>query len=301
MIPKTVIIISGPTASGKTGLAMELATHFNTSIISADSRQCFRELNIGVAKPSPGQLSAIRHYFINSHSILEEVNASIFESLALSWCEEIFSVHETVIMCGGTGLYIKAFREGLDEIPPVDAGIRKKIADQYQTRGIIWLQQSIQDADPLFYESGEMTNPQRMMRALEVVQSTGRSIITYRNQQKKQRNFRMLEFGIRLPRKELYQRIDHRVDEMISMGLLEEARSLIPYQHLNALQTVGYTELFQYLEGKSGLAESVSLIKQNTRHYAKRQITWLNKNEHLIWLDNDFKKNILDAYQNIKT
>ena len=280
---------------------MELATHFNTSIISADSRQCFRELNIGVAKPSPGQLSAIRHYFINSHSILEEVNASIFESLALSWCEEIFSVHETVIMCGGTGLYIKAFREGLDEIPPVDAGIRKKIADQYQTRGIIWLQQSIQDADPLFYESGEMTNPQRMMRALEVVQSTGRSIITYRNQQKKQRNFRMLEFGIRLPRKELYQRIDHRVDEMISMGLLEEARSLIPYQHLNALQTVGYTELFQYLEGKSELAESVSLIKQNTRHYAKRQITWLNKNEHLIWLDNDFKKNILDAYQNIKT
>jgi len=301
MIPKTVIIISGPTASGKTGLAMELATHFNTSIISADSRQCFRELNIGVAKPSPGQLSAIRHYFINSHSILEEVNASIFESLALSWCEEIFSVHETVIMCGGTGLYIKAFREGLDEIPPVDAGIRKKIADQYQTRGIIWLQQSIQDADPLFYASGEMTNPQRIMRALEVVQSTGRSIITYRNQQKKQRNFRMLEFGIRLPRKELYQRIDHRVDEMISMGLLEEARSLIPYQHLNALQTVGYTELFQYLEGKSELAESVSLIKQNTRHYAKRQITWLNKNEHLIWLDNDFKKNILDAYQNIKT
>jgi len=279
---------------------MELARHFNTSIISADSRQCFRELNIGVAKPGPSQLSAIRHYFINSHSIREEVNASIFESLALSWCEEIFSGHETVIMCGGTGLYIKAFREGLDEIPPVDAGIRKKIAGQYQTQGIIWLQQSIQDADPLFYESGEMTNPQRMMRALEVVQSTGRSIITYRNQQKKQRNFRMLEFGIRLPRKELYQRIDHRVDEMMSMGLLEEARSLILYQHLNALQTVGYTELFQHLEGKSGLAQSVSLIKQNTRHYAKRQITWLNKNEHLIWLDNDFKKNILDAYQNIK-
>jgi len=280
---------------------MELARHFNTSIISADSRQCFRELNIGVAKPGPAQLSAIRHYFINSHSIREEVNASIFESLALSWCEEIFSGHETVIMCGGTGLYIKAFREGLDEIPPVDAGIRKKIAGQYQTRGINWLQQSIQDADPLFYASGEMTNPQRIMRALEVVQSTGRSIITYRNQQKKQRNFRMLEFGIRLPRKELYQRIDHRVDEMMSTGLLEEARSLIPYQHLNALQTVGYTELFQHLEGKSGLAQSVSLIKQNTRHYAKRQITWLNKNEHLIWLDNDFKKNILDAYQNIKT
>lgn len=301
MFPKTVIIITGPTASGKTALAMELARHFNTSIISADSRQCFRELTIGVAKPSPAQLSAVRHFFVNSHSILEEVNASIFESLALSWCEEIFSGHDTLVMCGGTGLYIKAFREGLDEIPPVDEGIRKKIADQYHDQGIIWLQQSIQHSDPLFYETGEITNPQRMMRALEVIQSTGRSIITYRNQQKKQRSFRILEFGIRLPRKELYQRIDHRVDEMMRAGLLEEAATLLPYQHLNALQTVGYTELFQYLKGKSALEESVSLIKQNTRHYAKRQITWLNKNEHLIWLDDDFKKNILHVYQDIKT
>jgi len=301
MFPKTVIIITGPTASGKTSLAMELARHFDTSIISADSRQCFRELNIGVAKPSPVQLSAVRHFFINSHSIQEEVNASIFESLALSWCEEIFSGRDTVVMCGGTGLYIKAFREGLDEIPPVNEGIRKKIAGQYHDQGIIWLQESIQHSDPLFYESGEMTNPQRMMRALEVIQSTGKSIISYRNEQKKQRNFRMLEFGIRLPRKELYQRIDHRVDEMMGMGLLEEAYSLLPYQHLNALQTVGYTELFQHLQGKTGLEQSVSLIKQNTRHYAKRQITWLNKNEHVIWLETDFKKNILEAYEHIRT
>jgi tRNA dimethylallyltransferase len=301
MFPKTVIIISGPTASGKTALAIEIARHFNTSIISADSRQCFRELNIGVAKPSPEQLSAVRHYFINSHSILEEVNASIYESLALSWCEEIFSSRDTLVMCGGTGLYIKAFREGLDEIPPIDEGIRKKIADQYHDQGIIWLQKSVQQSDPLFYESGEITNPQRMMRALEVIQSTGRSIITYRNQQKKQRNFRMLEFGIRLPRKELYQRIDHRVDQLMNAGLLEEVSSLLPYRNLNALQTVGYTELFEHLQGKSGLEESVSLIKQNTRHYAKRQITWLNKNEHLIWLDYDFKKNILEAYEEIKT
>jgi tRNA dimethylallyltransferase len=301
MFPKTVIIISGPTASGKTALAIEIARHFNTSIISADSRQCFRELNIGVAKPSPEQLSAVKHFFVNSHSILEEVNASIFESLALSWCEEIFSGRDTVVMCGGTGLYVRAFREGLDEIPPIDEGIRKKITDQYHDQGIIWLQKTVQLSDPLFYESGEMTNPQRMMRALEVIQSTGRSIITYRNPQKKQRNFRMLEFGIRLPREELYQRIDHRVDQMMSAGLLEEVRSLLPYQHLNALQTVGYAELFQYLQGKSKLEESVSLIKQNTRHYAKRQITWLNKNKDLIWLDDDFKKKILDAYEEIKT
>jgi tRNA dimethylallyltransferase len=301
MFPKTVIIISGPTASGKTALAIEVARHYNTSIISADSRQCFRELNIGVAKPSPEQLSAVKHFFVNSHSIREEVNASIFETLALSWCDEIFTGRDTVVMSGGTGLYIKAFREGLDEIPPIDEGIRIKIADQYHDMGIIWLQKSLQQSDPLFCESGEMTNPQRMMRALEVIQSTGRSIITYRNQQKKQRNFRMLEFAIRLPRKELYQRIDHRVDLMMSAGLLEEVSSLLPYQHLNALQTVGYTELFQHLQGRSGLEESVSLIKQNTRHYAKRQITWLNKNKDLIWLEGDFKKNILDACEDIKT
>ena len=300
MFPKTVIIISGATASGKTALAVDLAAHFNTAVISADSRQCFRELNIGVAKPSAEQLSAVKHFFINSHSILEEVNASVFESLALTWCEEIFSVHDTVIMCGGTGLYIQAFREGLDEIPPVDPGVRKKIAAQYHEAGISWLQQSIHDSDPLFYKSGEMSNPQRMMRALEVIQSTGRSIITYRNQPKKQRNFRVLQFGIQLPRKELYTRIDHRVDEMMRMGLLEEVASLLPYQHLNALQTVGYAELFEHLQGETGLKESVSLIKQNTRHYAKRQITWLNKNRDLIWLENDFEKNIIDAYRNIK-
>jgi tRNA dimethylallyltransferase len=258
-------------------------------------------LNIGVAKPSPEQLSAVRHFFVNSHSIREEVNASIFESLALSWCDEIFSSRDTLVMSGGTGLYVKAFREGLDEIPPIDEGIRIKIANQYHDMGIAWLQKSLQQSDPLYYESGEMTNPQRMMRALEVVQSTGRSIITYRLQQKKQRNFRMLEFAIRLPRKELYQRINHRVDQMMSAGLLEEVRSLLPYEHLNALQTVGYTELFQHLQGRSGLEESVSLIKQNTRHYAKRQITWLNKNKDLIWLEDDFKKNILDACEDIKT
>ncbi|HEY2349110.1 MAG TPA: tRNA (adenosine(37)-N6)-dimethylallyltransferase MiaA [Puia sp.] len=301
MSTKTVIIISGPTASGKTELAMEVARYFNTCIISADSRQCFRELNTGVAKPSPEQLSEVKHFFVNSHSIHEEVNASIFESLALSYCEEIFSVLDTIVMCGGTGLYVKAFREGLDEIPVIDEGIRKNITEQYDHQGISWLQNSVQQSDPLFFESGEMANPQRMMRALEVIQSTGRSIITFRSRQKKQRDFRVLEFGLRLPRKLLYQRINHRVDQMMSAGLLEEVRSLLPYMHLNALQTVGYTEMFLHLQGKSGLEESVSLIKQNTRHYAKRQITWLNKNHDLIWMDDDFKKKIIETYGHLKT
>lgn len=301
MSPHTVIIITGPTASGKTELAMGLARHFQTSVISADSRQCFRELNIGVAKPSAAQLEEIKHFFINSHSIREEVNAAVFESLAMDYCEEIFSTRDVGIMCGGTGLYIKAFREGLDEIPVIDEGIRKNIQVSYHDQGLDWLRESIHLADPLFYSSGEMANPQRMMRALEVVQSTGRSIISYRNRQKKQRPFRVLEFGIDLPRKELYKRIDERVDAMMDQGLLDEAVSLLPDQHLNALQTVGYAELFDYLQGKNSLAESIKRIKQNTRHYAKRQITWMNKNENLIWLEENFLDKILHVYSDLKS
>ena len=293
---KTVIIITGPTASGKTELAMLLARHFQTSIISADSRQCFRELNVGVAKPSPAQLGEIKHVFINSHSIRDEVNAAVFESLAIAHCDEVFSNRDVVIMSGGTGLYIKAFREGLDEIPLIDEGIRKGIQDSYKEQGINWLREAIHQEDPLFYSSGEMANPQRMMRALEVIQSTGRSIINFRNRQKKPRPFQIIEFGIRLPRKELYKRINERVDLMMDQGLLEEAKSLLSDQHLNALQTVGYTELFDYLKGKTHLEQSISLIKQNTRHYAKRQITWMKKNENLIWLEDDFLNRILSYF-----
>jgi tRNA dimethylallyltransferase len=296
MPPKTVIIITGPTASGKTELAMDLARFFRTSIISADSRQCFRELNIGVAKPSAEQLAEIPHAFINSHSITEEVNAAIFESLAMSFCDREFETHDVVIMCGGTGLYIKAFREGLDEIPHVNENIRKKIQSSYDENGLDWLKESIRIADPIFYETGEMANPQRMMRALEVIQSTGLSIISFRNRQTKHRSFRILEFAISLPRNEIYNRIDSRVEKMMQQGLLDEVISLLPFQHLNALQTVGYTELFAYLQGVSTLEESVRKIKQNTRHYAKRQITWMKKNENLIWIEDDLFKKILSYY-----
>jgi len=301
MSQKTVIIITGPTASGKTELAMQIARHFQTSIISADSRQCIRELNIGVAKPSPAQLEEIKHFFINSHSIREEVNAAVFESLAIQSCDEIFSTRDVVVMSGGTGLYIKAFCEGLDEIPVVDKRVREEILTHYHSQGLNWLKESVQRADPLFYTSGEMTNPQRMMRALEVVQSTGRSIISFRNRQKKQRPFRILEFGIRLPRKELYQRINDRVDAMMDQGFLDEARSLLPHQHLNALQTVGYSELFSHLQGKSSLTDCITLIKQNTRHYAKRQITWMNKNENLVWMEDDLMHTILSKYADLRS
>ncbi|HXB30180.1 MAG TPA: tRNA (adenosine(37)-N6)-dimethylallyltransferase MiaA [Puia sp.] len=297
MSSKTVIIITGPTAAGKTALALEVAKHFNTSIISADSRQCFRELNIGVVKPDPVQLGQVKHYFINSHSIHDEVNASIFESLAIEWCNEIFLTRDTVVMCGGTGLYIKAFHEGLDEIPLINIEIRNKIIENYNELGFSWLADRVRESDPLFFASGEMSNPQRMMRALEVIQSTGLSILSFRKQQKKQNPYRILEFGLRVPRNDLYRRINERVDLMMESGLLDEAASLLPYQHLNALQTVGYSELFDYLKGKSSLEDSVSMIKQNTRRYAKRQMTWFNKNESLIWLENDFFNKILADYQ----
>jgi tRNA dimethylallyltransferase len=300
MFSKTVIIISGPTASGKTELALEVARHFKTAIISADSRQCFRELNIGVAKPSQTQLELVRHFFINSHSIHEEVNASVFETLSMQWCDEIFTTQDTIIMCGGTGLYIKAFCDGLDEIPVIDEGIRKNILDNFNEHGFIWLREAIRNADSLFYSSGEIANPQRMMRALEVIQSTGRSILSFRNQQKKIMPFRILEFGIRVPRNELYHRIDARVDIMMRAGLLEEVNSLLPYQHLNALQTVGYSELFDYIKGKSSLEDSISKMKQNTRHYAKRQMTWLNKRQRMVWLENDFLNKILAHHRVLK-
>jgi tRNA dimethylallyltransferase len=228
------------------------------------------------------------------------MNAAIFESLAIQSCDEIFSAQNTVVMSGGTGLYIKAFRDGLDEIPVIDEVIRKEILANYHENGLKWLEESIRLGDPAFYRSGEMANPQRMMRALEVIKSTGRSIISFRNQQKKPRPFRILEFAIRLPRKELYQRINNRVDRMMESGLLDEVAALLPYQHLNALQTVGYTELFDYLKGRSGLEDSVLLIKRNTRHYAKRQMTWLNKNDNLVWLEDDFLNKILTVYSAVK-
>jgi tRNA dimethylallyltransferase len=300
MSSKTVIIIAGPTASGKTELAIELANYFNTSIISADSRQCFRELNIGVAKPDPDQLQAVKHYFINSHSVYDAVNASVFENLSLKWCQEIFTNSDVAIMCGGTGLYIKAFCDGLDEIPAIDEMVRLQILKNYNERGKPWLQKCIREMDLLYVESGEMENPQRMMRALEVLQTTGRSITSFQNQGKKIRPFQTLIFGLHLNRKTLYDRINVRVDKMMESGLLAEVFGLLPLQHLNALQTVGYKELFDYLQGRIDLSNAVSLIKQNTRHYAKRQMTWFGKDKKLIWLEKDYLKTIIDAYASTK-
>jgi tRNA dimethylallyltransferase len=280
---KTVIVVAGPTAVGKTAVAIQLAKHFNTSIISADSRQCYKELNIGVARPSVQELEAVHHYFIASHSIRDEITAAGFENYALEKTTELFQQHNTVIMVGGTGLYIKAFCEGLDSIPAVDPSVREQIISNYNSKGITWLQEQVQQKDPLFYAHGEIQNPQRMMRALEVVESTGQSVLSFRKGKKAQRDFHIIKIGLELPKEELQQRIHKRVDQMMQAGQLEEVKRLVPYKQLNALQTVGYKELFEYLEEKISLGKAVEQIKTNTRQYAKRQMTWFKKDEEIKW------------------
>ena len=290
---KTCIVICGPTAVGKTSIALAIAKHFSTEIISADSRQCFKELNIGVAKPAATELKEVHHYFINSHSIQDTVSAADFEIYALNAIENIFSKNDVAVMVGGTGLYIKVFCEGMDEIPAVDSEIRNKIIDKYNSNGIEWLKQEIKNRDKEYFLKGEIENPQRMMRALEVKLSAGRSIISFQSKKKKQRDFDIIMIGLELPREKLYDQINGRVDVMMETGLLSEARNFIAYKNLNALQTVGYRELFDHFENKYSLERAVELIKQNTRHYAKRQLTWFKKDLSVQWYAPD-KKNILN-------
>jgi tRNA dimethylallyltransferase len=277
---KKVIIIAGPTAVGKTAAALCVAQHYQTEIISADSRQCFRELNIGVARPSAEELALVPHHFIASHSIHEEVSAAVFEREAMSIASNIFKHKDVLVVAGGTGLYIKAFMQGLDPIPAIDLSLRVAIQDKYNSLGIEWLRSEIMQRDPLYASVESTENPQRMMRALEVITATGKSIIQYRQSLKKERPFDMIVVQLDLPREELYQRINMRVEKMFEQGLLKEAEQFYPYRHLNALQTVGYTELFDYMDGNISLEASIEKIKQHTRNFAKRQITWFRHQLH---------------------
>lgn len=279
----TCIVIVGPTAVGKTELAITLANYFNTDIISADARQCFKELTIGVAKPAAAILQQAKHYFINSHSIQETTNAGIFETYALKAANTIFQKNEVAIVVGGTGLYIKAFCEGIDTIPPIPPAVRNKIITNYEDGGLPWLQNEVQKTDPTYYATGEIHNPQRLIRALEVKLHTQQSIREFQAGGKIARPFHVIKIGLHLPRELLYQRINLRVTAMLQAGLLQEVQPLLPFQQLNALQTVGYQELFDYINGQSTLPEAIETIKKNTRHYAKRQLTWFKKEATLTW------------------
>ena len=282
---KTVIIICGPTAVGKTAVAISIAKRFKTEIISADSRQCFKELNIGVARPSDEELKEVQHHFIASHSITENINAAFFEKYALQKVNELFTSHDIVVMVGGTGLYIKAFCEGLDEIPSINESVRKRIVEHYEMAGLSWLQEEVKKKDPEFYKVGEIQNPQRMMRALEVVESTGRSILSFRSNKKAKRDFKIVKIGLELSKEELHANINSRVDKMINNGLVEEVRSLHDHREVNALQTVGYSEMFDHIDGKTSLTVAIEEIKKNTRQYAKRQMTWFKKDKEINWID----------------
>ena len=286
----TCIVLTGPTAIGKTAVAIQLASHFTTQIISADSRQCFKELNIGVAKPSFEELQSVQHHFINSHSIHDTVNAAVFEKYAMDKVQHIFAGSNVAVMVGGTGLYIKAFCSGLDEVPVIPAGIRQKITSDFIDEGLAWLQQEVKKHDPIYYAEGEIQNPQRLMRALEVKLSTGKSIVEFQTHTKTLRDFDIIKIGFELPRAELYQRINNRVEAMMEQGLTAEAKGLEQYQHLNALQTVGYKELFGHFNAITSLPVAVEAIKQNTRQYAKRQMTWFKKDKEIKWCEPELKE-----------
>jgi tRNA dimethylallyltransferase len=280
---KFLISIAGPTAIGKTAAAITLANYYHTEILSADSRQFFRQMSIGTAKPSAHELAAAPHHFINSHSITNAFNVGDFEKQGLAKLEELFAAHTVAIMAGGSGLYLKAITEGFDELPDIDPAIRESLNTWYAGQGITVLQEKLKTADPDYYQKVDLNNPQRLIRALEVFESTGQPYSTYRKGTYNPRPFHNIKIGLDMPREQLYDRINQRVDIMMADGLVEEVKQLLPYRHLNALNTVGYSEIFNYLDGKTDLDKAVEMIKQNTRRFAKRQLTWFRKDKDIQW------------------
>jgi len=282
---KTLIIIAGPTAAGKTALAIQIAKHFKTEIISADSRQFYREMNIGTAKPSKEELEAIPHHLIDSHSIVDSFSVGDFEKEVINLLEKLFKIHDQVVLVGGSGLFINAICNGFDELPVATeetrAGLNKLLAE----KGIGHLQEKLKKVDPQYYAEVDINNPQRLIRALEVFESTGNPFSSYRTKTSKKRNFDIIKLGISPTREKLYEQINLRVDKMVENGLFEEIEGLKEYRNLNALNTVGYSEIFDYLDGKHTKQEAIDKIKQNTRRFAKRQLTWFKKSEDIKWFD----------------
>lgn len=300
-IQKTLIVVAGPTASGKTVAAIQLARHFNTVVISADSRQFFREMTIGTAKPTADELAAVPHYFINSHSVTELFSVGDFERDCIALLNKLFVVHDTVILAGGSGLYIKAVTEGFDEIPDADKAIRDKLNAALALNGIEPLQEQLKEVDPSYYDEADINNPQRVIRALEVYESTGKPFSSYRTSKLNKRPFNIVKIGLNMPRERLYDRINMRVDNMIKDGLIEEAAALMPYRQYNALNTVGYSELFDYFDGLTDKEAAIASIKQNTRRFAKRQLTWFRKDNEFVWFDASNERLVDEILRAIKS
>ncbi len=280
---KLLVIVLGPTASGKTDVAIRLAKYFNTEIISADSRQFYREIPIGTAAPTVRQLTMLPHHFVGNLSLKDDYNVSQFEQDVLALLKEKFRKQELMIMTGGSGLYIDAVCKGIDYLPDPDPALRKTLQEIWQQQGIGALQQQLQQLDPVYYGQVDRQNHKRLMRAIEVCLQTGQKYSELRLNKPQKRDFRILKIGLNLPREQLFARINRRTEIMLSNGWLEEARNVLPFRYKNALNTLGYKELFTYLDGKSTLEEAIEKIKISTRRYAKRQLTWFRKDKEIHW------------------
>lgn len=291
---KTLVSVVGPTAIGKTALAIQLAQYFNTEIISADSRQFFKEMEIGTAKTNINELAAAKHHFIDSHSIQQLFSTGDFEVEGLKKLEEIFAHHDLAIMVGGSGLYVNALINGLDEMPEIDLSIRTQLNEQFKIEGIAPIQSKLAEVDPEYFSKVDQQNPQRMIRGLEVFLSTGQKLSSMLSATKKERPFNIVKIGLNTDRAMLYNRINSRVDQMISSGLIKEVESLSAFRTYNALNTVGYSEIFEYLDEKISLEDAISSIKQNTRRFAKRQLTWFRRDEEINWFEPDQGNQVID-------
>lgn len=293
---RLLVSIVGPTAVGKTSLAIELAQFFKAQIISADSRQFYREISIGTAKPTPAELALVPHHFINSHSVAQEYNASDFEKDVLKLLEALFKKHQLLLLCGGSGMYVDAVNHGFDQgLPSADEKLRKNLKAELETKGIESLQQKLKQLDPVFYEEVDLANSKRLLRAIEVCMLSGKPYSSIRKGVQKERDFGLLKIGLEMDREKLYDRINRRVDVMVDEGLLEEVKAVQAYQNHNALKTVGYREFFNYLAGKLTFESAIEKIKINSRRYAKRQISWFKRDESIHW----FKPSQIDQIKEL--
>ena len=291
---KTLIVIAGATGSGKTDLSINIALHYHAPIISTDSRQFYRGIPIGTAQPDAEQLQAVEHHFIASHDLEQDFNCGAYEQEALAKSEELFEQHDTVVAVGGSGLYIKALCEGMDDLPEVAPELRNSLAEELKSVGIDAMAEKLRELDPVFYEVVDRKNPARVLRALEVCIATGQPYSSLRTGEKRERPFGIVKIATDMDRAILYERIDRRVDIMIEQGLEQEARSVYHLRKLNSLQTVGYREMFDYFDGTITREESIELIKRNSRRYAKRQLTWFRRDEEFAWFHPAEKEKIIE-------
>lgn len=294
---KTLIVLTGPTGIGKTKTGIQIAKHFKTEIVSSDSRQIFKEMTIGTAVPNKHELSEIKHHFIHSHSITENYNASRYETEALKLLEQLFQNHETVVLVGGSMLYIDAICKGIDLMPDADQEIRKELKARFENEGLAGLRLQLKKLDPEYYNKVDLKNPNRIIHALEISIMTGKPFSSFRSNTLKKRPFSIIKIGLNCDRTILHERINKRVDLMISEGLIEEAKSVYPLKHLNSLNTVGYRELFAWFDGEITKEKAIELIKRNSRRYARKQITWFRKDEEVVWFEPNQAEEIIKTIE----